>query len=575
MDIDRPIYTEQTKCRDCYKCVRICPVKAIKVENNSAQIIHENCIFCGRCVSVCPSEAKKVRNDVPRVKALLASGRKVILSIAPSWSSGLFGTSDAMINTFKKMGFWAVSETALGAQMVSQNLAEDLTHIEKLVVSSACPTIVELFKKYYPENIDSITPYLSPLGVHTAYLKETYGDEVSVVFAGPCIAKKLEADNSETPLDFALTFDEVQDWIQSDNITVSPYGDENDSFIPFSAAESTLYALEGGMIGSIKGCDSPEDLPLIPVSGITHIIEALNGIDPNDKLFLELLACPGGCINGSGFNSNEKQFLYRKKSLEYHRVSTSHPLDKKIALTLDKEKTRFKYVADIPIFHEEFDEKAIAVAMEELGKSKKEDRLDCGGCGYNSCNDFAIAYLRGMGEKQMCVTTMRRRAQKKVDMLLRTLPMGVVIVNRQMNIAECNKEFVKLFSEIDFEPDEEFVQNYINLPIVKFIDITGYLEQILLGNRSLFQERIKYNDQFLRVSFFSIEKLNLAGVIFQDITTTSMKREVVIRKAEEVINKNLQSVQQIASLLGENAAETEIILRSLTDQFQYSTPEVD
>jgi PAS domain-containing protein len=210
-----------------------------------------------------------------------------------------------------------------------------------------------------------------------------------------------------------------------------------------------------------------------------------------------------------------------------------------------------------------------------LGKSKDEDRLDCGGCGYYSCIDFAVAYLRGMGDKQMCVTTMRKRAQKKMDMLLRTLPMGVVIVNRQMNIAECNSEFVKLFSEIDFEPDEEFVHNFVNLPINKFIDITGFLEQILVGNKSLFQERIKYNDQFLRASFFSIERMNLAGVIFQDITTTSMKREVVIKKAEEVINKNLQSVQQIASLLGENAAETEIILRSLTDQFQYSTPEVD
>lgn len=575
MNNNSPIYTEQTKCRDCYKCVRICPVKAIKVENNSAQIIQENCIYCGRCVNICPTEAKKIRNDVPSVKELIKSGRKVILSIAPSWSSGLFGSADAMISTFKSMGFCGVSETAMGAQLVSQNLADDLNTLESLAVSSACPTIVELFKKYYPEQVNSLTPYLSPLGAHSVFLKETYGDDIAVVFAGPCIAKKLEADNPDSPVDLVLTFDEVYNWIEDDHIIVSKEGDETDSFIPYSAAESTLYALEGGMIGSIKSCDSPETMPLIPVSGISHIIEALKGIDPNDKMFLELLSCPGGCVNGSGFNSEDKQFLYRKKSLEYHQKALSSSENKHIPLVIDKEKVRYTYSAEKLLYTDDFDAEEIAAAMVELGKVNEEDFLDCGACGYNSCNDFAIAYLRGMGEKQMCITTMRKRAQKKVDMLLRTLPMGVVIINSAMNIAECNSEFVKLFSDLDFEPDEKIIQNFVDLPINKFIDLSSDLEEILTGNKNLFQKRIKYNDQFLRVSFFAIEKLNLAGVIFQDITSTSLKREVVIKKAEEVITKSLQSVQQIASLLGENAAETEIILRSLTDEFQYTTAEVD
>jgi len=572
---EAPIFTEKTKCRDCYKCVRNCPVKAIKVEDNSARIIHENCIYCGRCVYSCPAEAKKVRNDVGEVKAALASEKKVILSMAPTWSSGLFGSLDELIGTFKNLGFNGVSETALGAQMVSGEVANDLVSTTDLTVSSACPSVVELFKKYYPRYMDSLSSYRSPLGVHAAWLKEIYGDDTVIVFAGPCIAKKLEADSDDSAVDYALTFDEITKWLEEDKHEKNLKENEFDSFIPFSAAQSTLYALEGGMIESVKEYISEDSTPMIPISGVTHIIDAMTEINCEDNIFLELLSCPGGCVNGSGCNSREKQFSFRKKSQQYYNFVNSSEEKHHDSPKLDRDKMLLGYGSEDLVFSEHYSDEQIQRAMVELGKENKEELLNCGGCGYNSCNDFAIAYLRGMGEKQMCVTTMRKRAQKKVDMILKTLPMGVVIVNSQMNIVEYNCEFVKLISEIDFEPDVDFIQNFIDLPINRYIDITSQLNVILSAEKSLFQERIKYKNQFLRVSFFSIEKQNLAGVIFQDITSTSMKREIVIKKAEEVINKNLQNVQQIASLLGENAAETEIILRSLTDPFQFTTPEVD
>jgi len=574
--IDYPIYTEKTKCRDCYKCVRYCPVKAIKVEDNSARIIHELCIFCGRCVHVCPNDAKKVRNDVSRVKELLLSDKKVILSIAPSWSSGFLGNREEMIGKFKALGFYGVSETALGAHVVSQNISNDLKNGSGLSVSSACPSVVELFKKYYPRNIDSLSSYHSPLGVHSAMLKKHFGKDFAVVFAGPCIAKKLEADSGKSSLDYALTFDEIIQWFEEEK-TILSRGHllSGNSFIPCSAGDSTLYALEGGMICSVNSCSQNQTTPMIPLSGMSHVIDALEEFDIDDNIFLELLSCPGGCINGSGFNSRKKQFSFRKKSYQYYNEAIDSSENKSEPIVApDAEDIRTVYSAD-PQYLPEISEEQIDAALIELGKLNDEDQLDCGGCGYNSCLDFTVAYLRNMGEKQMCVTNMRKRAQKKVDMLLRTLPMGVVIINRQMKIAECNGEFVRLFSDIDFHPDDDCIGKIVDLPISSFIDITSYLEIILSGEKTLFQERIKYGQRFLRVSFFAIEKLNLAGVIFQDITSTSMKQEIVIKKAEEVINKNLQNVQQIASLLGENAAETEIILRSLTDQFQFTTPEVD
>lgn len=565
MSSDRhPIYTEKTRCRDCYKCVRNCPVKAIKVEDNSARIVPELCIYCGRCVYVCPAKAKKVRCDVDPVKRLIASGRRVILSLAPSWTTGVFGSGDEMLGKFHALGFSGVSETALGAEMVSKNTTEELLSAAGLTVSSACPSVVELFRRHYPHLLGTLSRQPSPLEAHALYLKKIYGEDTAVVFVGPCISKKLEADREGSPVEYALTFDEVLEWIDRDAIDVSAGTLE---FLPGRATTGSLYALEGGMIASMEGSAAEKRRTMVPLSGVTYIRDALDALDKREEMLLELLSCPGGCVNGSGFSARGNQFSFRKRSIDHFE---------KVALPEEEHRVPDfslplrEYDVELSVLEKCFAEREIEKALGELGKENSEDRLDCSGCGYNSCREFAIACLNGMGEKQMCVTNMRKRAQKKIDMLLRTLPMGVVIVNREYRIIDCNREFAALFAEPDYECDEEYVKSHGDLPLTNFIDLSDGLESIFDREKSLFHERMKFRGKFLKISFFSIERGNLAGIILQDITTTSVKREDVIRKAEEVINKNLQNVQQIASLLGENAAETEIILRSLTDQFQFA-----
>ncbi|MBB6482463.1 [Fe-Fe] hydrogenase large subunit C-terminal domain-containing protein [Spirochaeta isovalerica] len=576
----QPVYTEKTKCRDCYKCVRYCPVKAIKVEENSARIIDDLCIYCGRCVEICPTHAKKVRNDVPEVKKLIRSGRKVVLSLAPSWTTGVFGSREELIAAFRGLGFCAVSETALGAELVSSWTSEQLEREPGLMISSACPTVNELFRKYYPQFIDSLSRAPSPLEAHALFLKRLMGERIAVVFAGPCIAKKLEADNRDSEIDFALTFDEMSGWLGERSLTAATprsFETEDLDFYPCQAVSGSLYAMEGGMIRSLGDMSRSPDRTMVPLSGMTHIMEALDEMDGRDGMMLELLSCPGGCVNGSGFKNRGNQFAYRKKSLIHFEkalagsISSSPVLEAAESMNLQLPLKSFIRASA----HREasFTDELIEEALYELGKEKEEDRLDCGGCGYNSCRDFAVAYLKKMGEKPMCVTNMRKRAQKKVDMLLRTLPMGVVIVNRRHQIVECNKGFASLFADPETICDEEYAKRHSDLPLINFVDLTSCLTDILSGRKSIFEERLKINGKFLKITFFSIDKGHLAGVIIQDITTTSVKREDVIRKAEEVISKNLQNVQQIASLLGENAAETEIILRSLTDQFQFTAAE--
>ena len=192
----KPIYTKKADCQDCYKCVRECPVKAIKIEDNSACIVDELCIHCGKCVLVCPSGAKKIRNDVAKVRQAIDMGRNVILSVAPSWRAEFVQLhSSQLISAIKKLGFSQVSETAIGAQMVSKGVADLIDSSDnKIFLSTACPTVVEMMYKYYPKFVAYFTPLVSPLAAHVKYLASISAPNTQFAFVGPCAAKKIEFD---------------------------------------------------------------------------------------------------------------------------------------------------------------------------------------------------------------------------------------------------------------------------------------------------------------------------------------------------------------------------------------------
>ena len=159
-----PVYTLTNECKDCYKCVRHCPVKAIKIENDHASVIPEKCISCGHCVQVCPTNAKCVRTDIEKVKNLFIAKKDVYVSLAPSWRSVFENSAKKMIAVLKKLGFKEVSETALGAQEVSIHDAEVLNKMDKgLLISSACPVIVDYIRLYnYDTETDDVKDESDP-----------------------------------------------------------------------------------------------------------------------------------------------------------------------------------------------------------------------------------------------------------------------------------------------------------------------------------------------------------------------------------------------------------------------------
>ena len=571
----RPIYTELNNCRDCYRCVRICPVKAIQIRNSHAEIVAERCTYCGICVHGCPNGVKKIRSDVDRVRMQLGKNRRSVVSLAPSYVSEFQGNEDNFIRAMYRLGFDAVSETAIGASLVSQALDFYMEENGNApFISTACPSVVELVRKHFPESIPDLAPVPSPLQTHSAYLRHLYGDDIFIVFIGPCIAKKAEADNYPGYPDVALTFREVEGWLEEEGIRL----DEMDpaipvEYIPKKAGRSAVYPVENGQIETSEHWRNRFiEAEALSVSGVDGIISSLKGTHTMD--FLETLNCDGGCINGPGTTKKDSTASRKKAISNYVTARLSETdlfegdadfarqvLDRGYGILGGEAPKK----VDLPV--RQYSEEEIAEALLKLGKHSKEDELNCSGCGYESCREMAKALLSGLSEVEMCVTKMRKDAESKVDTLLSTIPHGVVIVDGDLNIVELNRRFLEIFDDYPEDFFEESVmQSLRGLPVSTFMPFTDEF-RLQLDMKSPSQYRFKYRGKVMRLTFFLVESRMLLGALFEDITTPVVRREAIIKKAEDVITKSLSTVQQIASLLGENAAENEIVLNSIIEEF--------
>ena len=564
MNSIQPIFTKPAQCQDCYKCLRQCSVKAIKIHEGHARIEPDLCVMCGHCVKVCPVQAKAVRSDVERAKMLLGVKEKVIVSLAPSYITEFDDcTSEQIIAAIKQLGFYGVSETALGAQDLSAAVGEEIAKGQrKIYISSACPTVVELTKKYYPQYADCVMDMNSPVLVHCKMLRKEYGEDIGIVFIGPCIAKKTESDLNNDLLNVTLTFAELHEWLDKSNI--DPKAIEvgyEDAFIPKAAKEGAMYPIDGGMIAGIKENCPVNNMRFMSFSGIKNIQKVMSDLDKikiDGPLFIELLACEGGCVNGPVSKTDEGTALKRYKVIE----STEYN---------DKEITR-KPSVDVnakweisPVNQKKYTEEQVRDALETIGKYNSDDELNCGGCGYDSCRQFAEALLDGRAESNMCVGYMRQLAHKKAAALLRSMPSGVVIVDNNLEIIECNERFAEILGK-DNVLAYQAKPGMEGAKLEKVLDFHQMFRDVL-RNVADVEKDVKLENVILQVSVFTIEPGRLVGGIIRDITEPSVQKERIIEKAKEVIEKNLSTVQKIAYLLGENAAESEVILNSIVKSF--------
>ncbi len=570
----QPVYTEPTECQDCYKCVRQCPVKAIRVEQGHALIMPDLCIICGRCVINCPARAKRVRDDLPKARHSLSIKEKVIASLAPSFVSEFPEcTPTQLISAIKKLGFFGVSETAIGADLVSSQIANDIEESlkdengRKLFLSSACPTTVEYIKHVMPDFVPFITDRSSPLLAHSRFLKEYYGEKVTVIFIGPCLSKKREADVFDE-IEISISFADLRQWFLEEGIEPAnmPLTDVAEEFIPFRAAKGTLYPIDGGMIASMKRYSELEGARVMSVTGVDEFPSTLAGLHKEnltEPLFIEMLACPGGCINGPACTVQRSTAIKRVNLVDYAETAPQR-LSKEIVDT----KRNLSGTVPVKAFATEgIGEEKIQTALRSVGKYTKVDELNCAGCGYDTCRDFAQAIVEARAEKTMCVSYMKKLAQKKANGLVQAIPSGVVIVNKALEIVECNQNFAHLMGS-------DIVHMYESKPGLegadfrKIVEFYRFFEDVISKNGpDVIEREVRNGKKIFHVSVFAIEKEEFAGGVIEDVTAPQIQKSRVVKQAQKVITKNLSVVQKIAFLLGENAAETESMLNSIIESF--------
>ena len=564
MNNQYPVYTLTNECHDCYKCIRECPVKAIKIENGHASVIPEKCIACGNCVKTCPSNAKRVRCDIDKAQALIRAQKDVYVSLAPSWRASFENSAEKMIALLKQLGFKEVSETALGAQEVSIKTAQMLNNAEKgLFISSACPVIVDYIRKYMPEFTKYITPIGSPLMTHSKMLKETFGDDISIVFVGPCIGKKNEVTYSGL-FDVALTFEELRMWFNEEIIDITKVARDNKfKFVPESAYEGTLYPIDGGMNQTIRKSGINDNVQLLEVCGLSALQRALKNLDPEklDKtIFIEALACEGGCVGGPCISSEKAGITMVSDILTKEKKRESIPSEPKVVVDYNIEPKK--------VVHSEHWIDDILKTLKKIGKHTIDDELNCGGCGYATCRDLAKALLDGEAETSMCVSYMRKIAMRKAAAMIRCMPSAIVMVDNDLNILEANDSFMRMFTGDMYEVFKARPDGLTGAALDRIVDFADLFKTILKTGKDLHKERYNVNGKLYDISAFTIEENEIVGAVITDVTSSETNREKISQKAHEVISKNISIVQEIACLLGEHMVETETLLSSIAEDYE-------
>ncbi len=549
------IKTVEANCRDCYKCVRSCPVKAIRVIGNHAEIDDDRCVLCGRCVPICPQNARSVYNQIELVQKMLNDSSGIIISLAPCFPAALENyEAKQLVSALKKAGVKRVIETAEAADALLKNNHKVVA--EKPVISSYCPAVVDLIEKYYPHLKQHLAPLASPLVAHGRYLRRVYPDD-HLVFILPCDAKKAEA-LSEPEIDAVLTFEELKTILDSQLIKSKA----DDPIFP--EGQSSFYGRTVGLSGSLKaamGYPDHLDPRSEAISGFEECIEFLENMQAGrigkEIEFVELLLCRGGCLNGSGLTNALTHEEKREKILAY--VNSRESADNIIDLIDTDIQKEF---AGKPVITPKPTEKEIREILASLGKRSKSDELDCGSCGYDTCREKAIAVYRGFAELEMCIPYMRARAESMANVIIQATPNGIIVVDEDMKIITINPAAERMF-----QCREEALKGREVGAL-----LTADIFEDVLEQKRLIVDNVEYPSYGLKVRqfVFYVPKSQVVIAIFADITEQSRQkdqlselRKETLERAQEVINKQMRVAQEIASLLGETTAETKVILDQL------------
>ena len=543
---------KKSNCQNCYKCIRNCPVKSIKFSSNQAHIVTDECILCGECFVVCPQNAKEIRNDIDKAKALIAAG-EVVVSLAPSFVANFEGaTLETMSDALRQLGFSRVSETAIGATIVKKEYERMIAEkSQSVIISSCCPTVNTLIQKYYPEAIPLIAPVLSPMQAHGKYLKEA-DPNIKVVFIGPCIAKKKEGEEAGSYIDCVLTFEELQEWLDAQNITIQEGQEKTEE------SKARLFPITGGILRTMV-TDSP-DYDYMAVDGIENCKEVISDLLNNkiNHCFIEMSSCPGSCTGGPVMSKKQRARVKDRIAVEHFAGSKDFGLERKTDISKE-----YKYIG---LNRQYPGQSEIEEILRKMGKTKPEHELNCGACGYNTCREKAIAVYQGKAEISMCMPFLKDKAESFSDNIINNTPNGIIVLNESLEVQQINSAARKILNIRN-------ASDILGDQVIRILDPKAFLD-VMESGRNIRDERVYLAEyhRYVEQTIIYDRSYHILMCIMRDITDEERQKQQkeqiskqTIEITDRVIEKQMRVVQEIASLLGETTAETKIALTNLKD----------
>ena len=547
---------KKSNCKNCYKCIRHCPVKAIRFSGNQAHIIGNECILCGHCFVVCPQNAKEIVDSTEKARVLLQSGDPVYVSLAPSFIANYEGIGiESMRRALKKLGFADVEETAIGATIVKNEYERMLREEDRnIIITSCCHSINLLIQKYFPSSLEYLADVMSPMQAHCADIKKRFPN-AKTVFIGPCVAKKDEAEYYEGLVDAVLTFEELTNWLKSERIELEKELDDT----PESRAR--FFPTTGGVLKTMA--QNVPGYSYIALDGVENCIAALKDIESGkiNKCFIEMSACVGSCIGGPVMEkyhntSPIKDYI----TISGYAGERDFKVDQPLPMNLKKNFTMIEHKLAQP------SENDIMSVLRQMGKFKPSDELNCGSCGYNSCREKAIAIIQGKAEISMCLPFLKDKAESFSDTIVNNTPNGLIALNENLEVQQINRAARKIMNI-------RAASDVLGEPVVRILDPTIFVKvknsgRSVRNQRTYLAEYKKYVEQTV---VYDPDSRMLIGIM-RDITDEEADRDKKARinkqtleVADSVVEKQMRIVQEIASLLGETAAETKIALTKLKE----------
>ena len=550
---------KKSNCKNCYKCIRHCPVKAIRFSGNQAHIIGNECILCGQCFVVCPQNAKQIVDETEKVKVFLQSGDPVVVSLAPSFVANYEGVGiNAMRDALQKLGFYEVEETAIGATIVKNEYERMLKEDERdIIITSCCHSINLLIQKYFPAELEYLADVVSPMQAHCMDIKKRF-PKAKTVFIGPCVAKKDEAEHYEGVVDAVLTFEELTNWLKEENIELKTDMDSNEE------SRARFFPTTGGILKTMAQ-DAP-GYTYMALDGIENCVDALKDIESGKihKCFIEMSACVGSCIGGPVMEKYHRSAPIKDYiTIANYAGNKDFDVVQPDNMELKKQFTYIEHRLPKP------SETEIYNVLRQMGKFKPSDELNCGSCGYNTCREKAIAICQGKAEISMCLPFLKDKAESFSDTIVKNTPNGLIVLNEELEVQQINeaaRNIMNIRSSTDVLGDL----------VVRIMDPKDFMEVRTTGrdirNKKVYLAEYK---RYIEQSVVYDKDSHLLIGIMRDITDEQNEREKkesisrqTVEVADKVVDKQMRIVQEIASLLGETAAETKIALAKLKESIQ-------